>query len=61
MDAGILLWIQDNLRNDFLTPIMRSVTFLGEGGWFWILLTFLLFGQYLGSVPSSFDIFLYHL
>lgn len=39
MEADILLWIQNNIRNDILTPFMRGITFLGEAGWFWILLT----------------------
>lgn len=37
-DGGILLWIQENLRFDWLTPVMKAVTFLGEAGWFWIVL-----------------------
>ena len=38
-DSSILLWIQDNLRSDFLTPVMKVVTHLGDKGIFWILLT----------------------
>ena len=38
MDVSILLWIQENMRFDFLTPFWRAVTFLGNGGWFWIAL-----------------------
>ena len=37
-DSQILLWIQETLRADWLTPIMQAVTFLGEAGWFWIAL-----------------------
>ncbi len=37
-DGGILLWIQENLRADWLTPVMQAVTFLGDSGWFWIAL-----------------------
>lgn len=37
-DGGILLWIQETLRTDWLTPVMKAVTFLGEAGWFWIVL-----------------------
>ena len=33
-----MLWIQENLRMDFLTPFWKAVTFLGNGGWFWIVL-----------------------
>ena len=36
MEGGILLWIQEVLRADWLTPLVRAVTFLGNGGWFWI-------------------------
>lgn len=42
MDAGILLWIQENVRNDVLTPFMRTVTLLGNAGWFWVFLSILL-------------------
>ena len=38
-DSSILLWIQDNLRSDFLTPVMKVITHLGDKGIFWILLT----------------------
>lgn len=43
MDAEILLWIQENVRNDVLTPFMRTITLLGNAGWFWIVLSVLLF------------------
>ena len=38
LDMNILLWIQEHLRVDALTPFWRAVTFLGNGGWFWIVL-----------------------
>ena len=38
-DGQILLWIQENLRAPWLTPVMEAITFLGEAGWFWIALT----------------------
>ena len=38
LDMNILLWIQEHLRVDVLTPFWRAVTFLGNGGWFWIVL-----------------------
>lgn len=38
IDLSILFWIQENLRFDFLTPFWKAVTFLGNGGWFWIAL-----------------------
>lgn len=39
LDGNILLWIQEYLRNDALTPIVTFITHLGEDGWIWILLT----------------------
>jgi len=38
-DAGILLWIQDNVRAAFATPVVNLITHLGDKGIFWILLT----------------------
>ena len=37
LDGEILLQIQQHLRTDMLTSFMKIVTFLGNGGWFWIL------------------------
>ena len=37
LDGEILLQIQQHLSTDMLTPLMKFVTFLGNGGWFWIL------------------------
>lgn len=37
LDGEILLQIQQHLRTDMLTSFMKIVTFLGKGGWFWIL------------------------
>ena len=42
LDMNILLWIQEHLRVDAMTPFWRAVTFLGNGGWFWIVLCVLL-------------------
>ncbi|MBQ9429688.1 MAG: phosphatase PAP2 family protein [Clostridia bacterium] len=42
LEADILLWIQNSLRSDFLTPLMRFVTMLGDKGWFFILTAFIL-------------------
>lgn len=42
LDGQILLWIQDNLRFDFLTPVLIAITNLGNAGIFWILLTVVL-------------------
>ena len=38
LDRNLLLWIQENLRADFLTLFWKGITFLGNGGWFWIAL-----------------------
>lgn len=42
IESAILLWIQNNLRCGLLTPLMRAITTLGNGGAFWIALTVLL-------------------
>lgn len=42
IEAGMVLWIQENLRADVLTPIVRFITSLGDEGIFWIALTVLL-------------------
>lgn len=39
MEADILLWIQNNIRNDVLTPIFKFVTTLGNAGMIWIVLS----------------------
>ena len=39
MEQNILLWIQDNVRNDFLTPFFVVITSLGNAGMLWILIT----------------------
>lgn len=39
MEQNILLWIQNNLRNDFLNPIMIFITSLGNGGAIWIAIS----------------------
>ena len=38
MDGQILIWIQNHLHADWLNPIMRAITSLGNAGAFWILL-----------------------
>lgn len=45
MEADILLWIQENLRSDWITPFMKTVTYLGDEGILWIILSalFLMF------------------
>ncbi|MDD3360764.1 MAG: phosphatase PAP2 family protein [Hespellia sp.] len=42
LDGNILLWLQEYVRSDFLTPIMKGITSLGNAGWFWIVLSILL-------------------
>lgn len=42
LDGGILLFIQEFIRKPFLTPVVKAVTALGNGGAVWILLTLLL-------------------
>lgn len=37
-----LLWIQDNIRNDILTPIVKFITSLGNAGMIWIAITLIL-------------------
>ncbi len=41
MEATILLWIQNHLRSDFLTPVMSGISTLGHGS-IWVLLTLIL-------------------
>ena len=38
IDAQILLFIQQYLRSDLFTWLWKGITFLGDGGWFWIVL-----------------------
>lgn len=35
-EVQALLWIQEHLRNDLLTPFFRFITRFGDGGIFWI-------------------------
>lgn len=37
MEHAILYYIQENLRFDWLTPVMKGITFLGDAGWFFVL------------------------
>lgn len=41
-DINILLYIQDVIRNDVLTPFFRVVTGLGNAGFIWIVISILL-------------------
>ncbi len=36
LEGPILLWIQEYLRVDFLTPVITFITHLGDGGRIWI-------------------------
>lgn len=42
MEIKFLLWIQENLRADWLDPIVKGITFLGNAGWLWIVLSLVL-------------------
>lgn len=38
-ESSLMLWIQNHLRCGFFNPIITTITHLGDGGVFWILLT----------------------
>lgn len=42
LDGAILMWIQEFVRNDILTPFFVAVTRLGDKGFIWILISLLL-------------------
>lgn len=42
IDAGILLFIQEHMRIEALNGFWKAITFLGNGGWFWLVLGLLL-------------------
>lgn len=42
LDGNILLWIQEFVRNDLLTPIFIFITKLGDAGAIWIILSVVL-------------------
>ena len=42
LDGNILLFLQEYVRNAVLTPVMKVITTLGNGGAIWIALTILL-------------------
>ncbi len=42
LDDNILLFFQESVRNPVLTPVLRLITTLGNGGAVWIALTVLL-------------------
>lgn len=43
IDTDILLYIQENLRNDFLNIFFKTITHLGDLGIIWIIIAFFLF------------------
>lgn len=42
IDGEILLWIQQHLRADFLNPVVKGITYLGNGGILMIALCIIL-------------------
>ena len=40
-EGQILLWLQNHVRADWLTPIMKGITYLGEMGGIWVILSVL--------------------
>ena len=36
MDLSIMMFVQENLRSEIGNTIMKFITHLGDGGWFWI-------------------------
>lgn len=42
LDGNILLFIQEYIRQDFMTPFWKFITSLGDSGWFWLVLSVLL-------------------
>lgn len=42
LDGNLLLFLQENVRNPVLTPVLKLVTALGNGGAVWIALAVLL-------------------
>ena len=41
-DVSVLYWIQENLRIDALNPVIIFLTNLGNGGFFWVVLSLVL-------------------
>lgn len=42
IDEGILLWIQENIRSDIFSPLVKGITYLGNGGAVMITACFIL-------------------
>ena len=41
-DGNLLIWLQERLQAEWLTPVMKVITLFGEAGVFWIALCLLL-------------------
>ena len=57
LDGNILLWIQEHVRNDMLTPVMKFITHLGDAGWIWIALTVLFLLKKDAKDRAAYDVF----
>ena len=42
IDESIVLWVQDNLRSDMITPFIQTLTRLGDYGLLWICFSLIL-------------------
>lgn len=42
LDGNVLLWIQEYVRNDFLSGLAAPYTMLGDAGFLWIVLSLLM-------------------
>lgn len=42
IDENILLWVQENLRSEKVTPLIQTLTHLGDYGLLWIVFSLLL-------------------
>ena len=42
IDGNLLIWLQEKLNAEWLTPVMKAVTLFGEAGVFWIAVCTLL-------------------
>ena len=42
LDGNILFWIQQNTRQEFLTPIFKAISLLGNSGAIWLIISLVL-------------------
>ena len=42
IDGNLLMWLQDKLQAEWLTPVMKFITLFGEAGVFWTAVCLLL-------------------